>query len=137
MPAHTPEEVQRLFAEAFGSHDLEAVLALYEPDATLIPQPGEVVTGTEAIRETLSQILAMEPKFDLQFKKAFQAGDIALLFSDWTLSASDPDSNAIETGGRTAGVARRQPDGSWLFVIDNPYGTEHGFANAPALELSG
>jgi uncharacterized protein (TIGR02246 family) len=43
--------VQRLFAEAFGSHDLEAVLALYEPDATLIPQPGEVVTGTEAIRE--------------------------------------------------------------------------------------
>ena len=53
MPAHTPEEVQRLFADAFGSHDLESVLALYEPDATLIPQPGEVVTGTEAIREAL------------------------------------------------------------------------------------
>jgi uncharacterized protein (TIGR02246 family) len=127
MPAHTPEEVQRLFADSFGSHDLEAVLALYEPDATLIPQPGEVVTGTEAIREALSQILAMEPKFDLQFKKAFQAGDIALLISDWTLSASDPDGNAIEMDGRTAGVARRQPDGSWLFAIDNPYGTEHGF----------
>lgn len=137
MPAHNPEEVQRLFAEAFGSHDLEAVLALYEPDATLIPQPGEVVTGTEAIREALSQILAMKPKFDLQFKKAFQAGDIALLISDWTLSASDPDGNAIEMDGRTAGVARCQPDGSWLFAIDNPYGTEHGFANAPALELSG
>jgi uncharacterized protein (TIGR02246 family) len=102
MPAHTPEEVQRLFDEAFGSHDLEAVLALYEPDATLIPQPGEVVTGTEAIREALSQILAMEPKFDLQFKKAFQAGDIALLFSDWTLSASDPDGNAIAPAGATA-----------------------------------
>ena len=119
--------MQRLFAEAFGSHDLEAVLALYEPDATLIPQPGEVVTGTEAIRETLSQILAMKPRFDLQFKKAFQAGDIALLISDWTLSATDPDGNAIEMGGRTAGVARRQPDGSWLFAIDNPYGTEHDF----------
>jgi uncharacterized protein (TIGR02246 family) len=127
MSAHTPEEVQRLFAEAFGSHDLEAVLALYEPDATLIPQPGEVVRGTEAIREAISQFLAMEPKFDLQFKKAFQAGDIALLFSDWTLSATDPDGNAIEMGGRTAGVARSQPDGSWLFTIDNPYGTEHGF----------
>ncbi len=111
--------------------------ALYEPDATLIPQPGEVFTGTEAIREALSQILAMKPKFDLQFKKAFQAGDIALLISDWTLSASDPDGNAIEMYGRTAGVARCQPDGSWLFAIDNPYGTEHGFANAPALELSG
>ena len=72
---------------------------------------------------SLSQILAMEPKFDLQFKKAFQAGDIALLISDWTLSASDPDGNAIEMDGRTAGVARCQPDGNWLFAIDNPYGT--------------
>ena len=69
MPAHTPEEVQRLFAEAFGSHDLEAVLALYEPDATLIPQPGEVVTGTEAIREALSQILAMKPRFDSSLRR--------------------------------------------------------------------
>ena len=32
MPAHTPEEVRRLFADAFGSHDLESVLALYEAD---------------------------------------------------------------------------------------------------------
>jgi hypothetical protein len=29
--------------------------------------------------------------------------------------------------GQTTDVARRQSDGSWLFVIDDPYGTEHGF----------
>jgi uncharacterized protein (TIGR02246 family) len=53
MPARTPEELPRLFAEAFSAHDLEAALALYEPGATLIPLPGQVVTGTEAIREAL------------------------------------------------------------------------------------
>jgi uncharacterized protein (TIGR02246 family) len=127
MPAHTPEEVQRLWAGAFSAHDLKALLALYEPDATLIPQPGQVVTGTEAIREGLSGFLALKPKFDLEFKKAFQAGDIALLFSDWTLSGTDPEGNAIEMAGRTSDVARRQPDGSWLVVIDDPYGSEHCF----------
>lgn len=127
MPAHTPEEVHRLWAEAFSAHDLEAVLALYEPDATLIPQPGQIVTGSEAIREALSGMLALEPKFDLEFKKSFQADDIALLFSDWTLSGTDPDGNAIEMAGRTSDVARRQPDESWLIVIDDPYGSEHGF----------
>jgi uncharacterized protein (TIGR02246 family) len=127
MPARTPEELPRLFAEAFGAHDLEAALELYEPGATLIALPGEVVTGTEAIREALGTTLALEPKFDLEFNKAFEAGDVALLFSDWTLSTTDPDGNAVQMQGRTTDVARRQADGSWLFVIDDPYGTEHGF----------
>jgi uncharacterized protein (TIGR02246 family) len=127
MPARTPEELPRLFAEALSAHDLEAALALYEPGATLIPLPGQVATGTEAIREALGATLALEPKFDLEFKKAFEAGDLALLFSDWTLSATDPDGNAVELAGRTTDVARRQSDGHWLFVIDDPYGGEHGF----------
>jgi ketosteroid isomerase-like protein len=29
--------------------------------------------------------------------------------------------------GRTTDIVRRQADGSWLFVIDDPYGTQHGF----------
>jgi uncharacterized protein (TIGR02246 family) len=127
MPARTPEELPLLFAEAFSAHDLDAALALYEPEATLIALPGQVVTGTEAIREALGASLALEPKFDLEFNKAFEAGDLALLFSDWTLSTTDPDGNAIELAGRTTDVARRQPDGNWLFVIDDPYGSEHGF----------
>jgi uncharacterized protein (TIGR02246 family) len=126
MPARAPEELPQLFAEAFSNHDLEAVMELYEPDATLIPQPGQVVTGTEAIREALSQFLALKPRFESRPKRAFQSGDIALLFADWTLSAVDPDGNAIEMEGRTSDVGRRQPDGSWLFVIDDPYGAEHG-----------
>jgi uncharacterized protein (TIGR02246 family) len=131
MPAHTPEEVHRLWAEAFSAHDLEAVMALYEPEATLIPPgqevPNLILTGAEAVREHLSGLLALKPKFELEFKKAVQAGDIALLFSEWTLSATDPDGNAVEMEGRTSDVVRRQPDGSWLVVIENPSGSEHSF----------
>jgi uncharacterized protein (TIGR02246 family) len=131
MPAHTPEEVHRLWAEAFSAHDLEAVMALYEPQATLIPPgqevPNLVLTGAEAVREHLSGLLALKPKFELEFKKAIQAGDIALLLSEWTLSATDPDGNAVEMEGRTTDVVRRQPDGSWLVVIENPSGSEHSF----------
>ncbi len=93
----------------------------------MVALPGQVVTGTEAIREALSASLALEPTFDLEFNKAFEAGDLALLFSDWTLSTTDPDGNVVELAGRTTDVARRQPDGNWLFVIDDPYGSEHGF----------
>ena len=127
MPARTPEELLQRIAETFSAHDVEGAMELYEPNATLVAQPGQAVTGTEAIREVLSGLLGMGPRFDLKVNKTFQADDTALIFSDWTLSATDPDGNAVEMAGQGSDVARRQPDGSWLMVIDNPWGGEHGF----------
>jgi hypothetical protein len=56
-------------------------MSLYKPEAALIPQPGQVATGTEAIREVLSGFLALKSRFEGRFKQGFQVGDIALLFS--------------------------------------------------------
>ena len=41
-----------------------------------------------------------------------------------TLKARDAEGNDIQTGGKYADVVRRQPDATWLFVIDNPNGTD-------------
>ena len=127
MPAGTPEEVHRLWAQAFDEGDVDAVVALYEPSATLVFQPGEEpVRGTEAIREALDGFLSMfegKPKFDLRFGKAFEAGeDLALVLSTWTMSGSAKDGTPIEMTGQTADVVRRQADGSWRVAIDNPFG---------------
>jgi uncharacterized protein (TIGR02246 family) len=127
MPAHTPEEVPRLWAQTFVAGDLDALVALYEPDATLVAQPGEVVRGTEAIRIALRAFLATRPTFNLEVRKILQAGDIALSFADWTLRGTGPDGAPIEMAAQTSDVLRRQPDGSWRIVIDNPYGSAHGF----------
>lgn len=122
MPAHSPRAVHELFANAFASGDLEAVISLYEPDAILVPQPGHVVRGHAAIREALRGFLAITRRFTLQFGNAFETSDIALLCSKWTLTGADPAGNSVELAGQTADVVRRQSDGTWLVVIDNPWG---------------
>ena len=127
MSASTPEEVPRLWAETFSAGDLDALVALYEEDVILVPQPGEAVTGIDGIREALSAFLAMRPTFNLEVRKVLQTGDIALSFAEWTLSGTGPDGEAIEMAAQTSDVLRRQPDGSWRIVIDNPYGSAHGF----------
>jgi uncharacterized protein (TIGR02246 family) len=127
MPAHAPEEVAQLWAESLTAGNLEALVELYEPDATLVAQPGEVVTGVEAIREVLSALLAMEPTFNLEVRKVLQTGELALSFADWTLSGTGPEGEAIEMAAQTSDVLRRQADGTWCFVIDNPFGSAHGF----------
>ena len=127
MAAGTPEEVHRLWTQAFDEGDVDALVALYEPSATLVFRPGEEpARGTEAIREALDGFLSMfegKPKFDLRFGKAFEAGeDLALVLSTWTMSGSAKDGTPIEMTGQTADVVRRQADGSWRVAIDNPFG---------------
>ncbi len=122
MPARTPDEVLSLLGQALNAGDLESMLALYEPEATFVVQPGETVTGTEALREAFSGFLALKPKFELEVKKIFRTGDIALSFSDWTLTGTDPNGEPISMSGQGSDVLRQQHDGSWLFVVDNPYG---------------
>jgi uncharacterized protein (TIGR02246 family) len=128
MPAYAPEEVPLLFAEALSAGDLEALMSLYEAQATLLAQPGEApAKGTENIRAALQAFLVTEPMFTLQVRQIFEADDLALSFADWNLTGTGPDGEAIEMSGQTSDVLRRQPDGTWRFVIDNPFGSAHGF----------
>ena len=122
MPARTPHEVYPLFTQAFAARDSDALVALYEPGATFTPQPGQVVTGHAAIREAIGGFLALNGDLKMQPATVIETGDLALLISKWTLSGTDPGGAAVDLAGQTADVVRRQADGSWLFVIDNPLG---------------
>ena len=127
MSSRTPEEMPRLWAETFVAGDLDALVALYEADAMFVAQPGEVVRGIEAIREALRGLLATRPTFNLEVRKVLRTGDIALSIADWTLRGTGADGEAIEMAAQTSDVLHRQPDGTWRFVIDNPWGSAHGF----------
>ena len=122
MAARKPEEVDKAFAQAFSSGDLEALVALYEPGATLVPQQGQTVTGTDAIREALQGFLSLCGEFRIEVKSVVHAGDLALVRSDWSLVGTAPGGCMVNLAGRGAEVVRRQPDGTWRYVIDNPFG---------------
>jgi uncharacterized protein (TIGR02246 family) len=124
MPARSPEELDRLFAEALNAGHLDALVALYEPEATLTPQPGQVVTGTQAIREALRAFVATKPTLTLAVKTLAQTADIALTSAKWELTGPGPDGSPVKMSGHSVEVSRRQPDGTWLFVIDTPWGLE-------------
>ena|SRR5215813_2766988 len=124
MPAYQLEEIHDLFAQALNAGDIDTLLSLYEPEAIVSPQPGQALTGRAAIREALTGYLAQKPKFTLHSRSVIQAGDIALLRSRWTISETDADGNTIEYEVKPTLVARRQLDGAWQVIIDNPSGGE-------------
>ena len=125
MAATDPEQIHGLFEQAFNAGDIDALIALYEPDATLIPQPGAVAEGTDAIREALRWFLDRGGRITLDTKLVLRVGDLAYLANRWSLSGGTmPDGSPAELGATTAEVAREQPDGTWLYVIDNAWGDQ-------------
>ena len=125
MAARRPEELDHLFAQALNAGDLDALLALYEPNAVLAPQPGQVVTGAQSIREALRGFIAIKPTLTmLETKTIMQTGEIALNSSKWHLTGTGPDGSPMTMDGHSAEVARRQADGTWRMVIDSPWGLE-------------
>ena len=123
MPILRPEEGHSMFGRHFAAGDLDGVVALYEKDAVLLPQPGAVARGHAAIREALNGFLAMKGEFRIVSSKTVHAGDLALVYAKWTLDAKAPDGSPVHLEGETSDVVRRQADGSWLLAIDSPFGS--------------
>ena len=121
MAARRPEEVDQLFVQAFSAGDLEALVALYEPAAVMVPQSGQVVTGREAIRGALQGLLTLCGEFHMEVKSVVETGGLALVRSDWSLVGTAPGGCLVDLSGRGSEVVRRQPDGTWLYIIDNPF----------------
>jgi uncharacterized protein (TIGR02246 family) len=124
MPASTPEQIHRLFEEAFNAGDLDGLMELYESDAALIAQPGSVVHGHEQARAALQGFLALKGRITLDTKLVFTVGELAYLSNTWSLSGTGPEGNPVVLGATTAELARRQADGSWRYVIDNAWGDQ-------------
>ena len=124
MPIAKPEDAHRLFAEAFNAGKLDALVALYEPEAHLISQQDQVHVGHDAIRNTLKGFLALHGKIDMDTHYAFEAGDTALLRSHWSVVGTGRDGKVLEMQGNGVEVLRRQSDGTWRFIIDHPFGAE-------------
>ena len=121
MPAIYPDEMPAAFEQAFNTGDINQVLARYESDAVLVPQPGQVVRGLATIDEALQGFLALKLPIRLERKRVLTMGDLALASSSWKLSGNGPDGTRVDLGANTTEVIRRQADGTWRYVIDDPF----------------
>jgi len=102
--------VTRLVAERLNAGDATGVAALYEPEAVLACPAGRPTTGREAIRAIYQQMADAGVRF------AIETSLPTVRFEDLALTSTR---SADNTGIRVQ-VLRRQPDGSWLRIIDRP-----------------
>jgi uncharacterized protein (TIGR02246 family) len=120
MGAQDPQQMHEIFGKFFNSKDADGIMSLYEDDAVIVAAPGQPAAGKAAIREALAGFLAMNATIEfIAEAEPVISGDLALTHAKWRLTPEGGE--AME--GATAEVLRRQSDGTWLYVVDNPWGT--------------
>ena len=106
-PARDPQDLERLLVARQRAGDVDGMIALFELHAVVDCGDGRLLRGTDMIRAYFADVVATGRKFQVgEQRPALVSGDLALT------------STHLPDGSVTAEVARRQGDGTWLWVID-------------------
>ena len=89
----------------------------YAPEVTYAPVPAVVLSGTD-VEPAIARLVALAMPIEVAVRHVLENGDTALVVLDWQIARAGMSGTATD-------VARRQPDGTWKCVIDNPHGGAH------------
>ena len=95
----SPESIHEMFEKHVNEGNLEGMAHLYEADAVLVERDGKEVSGSGAIVEFLRGLLSAGPRIRIRHMKTIDAGDVAVLLSEWQMDCTAPDGSRISDGG--------------------------------------
>ncbi len=106
----------------FQDNDIAGVMKSYEAEATVLFEPGAPVSEAAQLEQMFAGMAAVNPVFEYAGHEVIVNNDIAVHIAPWSMTGKTPDGQELAQSGLSIAVLRRQPDGSWKMVIDNPHG---------------
>ena len=106
------------YIQAVNSDDSAATAALSTEDAVLMPPNQPMVQGRAAI-QTWYEAFPTTTEFNLTVEEIKGRGDLAFVRGTYSLTiVPEGAPEPIQDTGKYVEIRRKQPDGSWLIVVD-------------------
>ncbi len=115
------EAIEKM-TKAFENKDIDTVMACYEPNAVIVFEPESPISDANVLREMFTKMAMINPKFTYSGHEVFITGNIATHIAPWEMTAKAPDGTEIKQSGLSIAVLRKQENGEWLMILDNPHG---------------
>ncbi len=124
-PAHSqgsPRELSAAFARALAAKDIDAALALWNPEAKIVTTDGSEVQGTDAIAAALRALIDNGATVEIELDRTIEAGDVAVGLGTLTLSGTGHDGEPFRQSSSSTVIYARGGDGNWRIALDAPWG---------------
>lgn len=120
MQARTAGELEDLFEDAYAARDAAALIGLFEDDAVVVAPDGVELRGEGAVAGLAEEFWKDDLAYVSKVTRVVEAGDVGVIVAQWSLSGTD---GHLVDQGIGVDVVRRQPDGTWKYLIGLPGGT--------------
>jgi ketosteroid isomerase-like protein len=118
-----PEGVIPSLVERFNSGNVDAMMALYAPEAVFIANDGRAITDRTEIAAQFRRDMSLGLPLKANVRHVFVGDDTAQIVVDWSIAGKGPDDDDVHLGGSASDIVRRGSDGFWRYIIDNSQGT--------------
>src|SRR5436189_4057714 len=92
----TPEQVLQSIVDGINTGNLDALMALYEPEAAFAAQPGNLAHGLPGVHASLAAFIGMQGTLDLTVTRVLEASDLALVAGEWSFTGAGPDGEPVK-----------------------------------------
>jgi ketosteroid isomerase-like protein len=117
----SPEGTVRYFRNCIYLGDLQGALSCFHPEATYIERDGQEIRGLDNIEKALKSICTWKPEIKGIKQRVTIVGNIAIWIDKYSVNAKLPTGEPLKIEGITACVMKRNIDGIWLWLVDNPF----------------
>lgn len=127
----TPAELLQLLGERIKAKDVDGIIALQEPEAAIVNYDGSIIRGHKEIRAFYIDWFKSDPVLTVNPRQTVMAGGkrtgdkvrnrTAAIMGDYSLEQNAPDGTRTKFTGNFCDTVQEQPNGTWLYVQDNPY----------------
>ncbi|MCX5339646.1 YybH family protein [Streptomyces atratus] len=141
--ATTPAQLLQLLGERIKAKDIDGIIALHEPEAAVVNYDGSIIRGHQEIRAFYVEWFKSNPVLTVNPRQTVPAGGwrgwdgkvrsrTAAIMGDYSLEQDAADGTRDSFTGNFCDTVQEQPDGTWLYVQDNPYPPHGGPAPTAA-----
>ena len=106
--------------EAGQAKDVERWVSFHTDDASLLPPNAPIVTGKEAIRAVVSNLIST-PGWAASWQttkiEVSRSGDLAYSYGPQQTTVDDAEGNPVTDQQKWVAVWKKQPDGSWKCAV--------------------
>ncbi|WP_207421348.1 YybH family protein [Desertivirga brevis] len=117
----SPLGAVKYFRNCIFNGDLPGALGCFHPEATYIERDGQEIRGLENIEKALTAICLWKPKIEGVKHRITIVEDLALWIDNYTVKARTANGDPMEMEGTTACMLKRNAEGLWLWLVDNPF----------------